>query len=379
VTKKVDAFALRPLAMRLHRWVALAVGAWFLLLGLTGAAMVWHGEIDRALNPRWFAPIDNCGAVAPATPIASALAIHAANVAGSKPTQVMAPIETGAAFLVWDKPGKLRRQHFVDVACARYLGARDWGAVRLDREHAVPAIYELHRSLLAGEAGHVAVGFGGLLLLFAAISGVVTAWPRQRTRANFKRVFTLKRDAGNHRRMYDLHRATGAWLFLFLALMSLTGAYLCFPKQGRAIVGAMFATSPVELRATGRARVDGSADALVRHAEALWPRSQWTRVLLPTDKTNAWDVRLLQAAEVRADTGDTRVRLRADGNVVDLRDPLRGPTGDRLIAWLFPLHSGEALGLGGRIAWTAFGLAPALLFVTGAWLWWKRRRVRKRG
>ena len=89
-------------------------------------------------------------------------------------------------------------------------------------------------------------------------------------------------------------------------------------------------------------------------------------------------MRLLQAAEVRADTGDTRIRLRADGSVVDRRDPLRGPAGDRLIAWLFPLHSGEALGLAGRIAWTVFGVAPALLFVTGTWLWWKRRRVAKR-
>jgi hypothetical protein len=31
---------LRPLAMRLHRWVALGLGTWFALLGLTGAFLV---------------------------------------------------------------------------------------------------------------------------------------------------------------------------------------------------------------------------------------------------------------------------------------------------------------------------------------------------
>jgi len=123
---------------------------------------------------------------------------------------------------------------------------------------------------------------------------------------------------------------------------------------------------------------NASPDALARRAQSLWPDTQWTRVLLPSDKTPAFDIRLLQATEIRADTGDTRVRLRGDGTVVDQRDPLRGPAGDRLIAWLFPLHSGEALGLAGRIAWSIFGIAPALLFLTGAWLWWKRRSVQKR-
>jgi uncharacterized iron-regulated membrane protein len=53
---------------------------------------------------------------------------------------------------------------------------------------------------------------------------------------------------------------------------------------------------------------------------------------------------------------------------------LRGPAGDRLLSWLFPLHSGEALGLAGRVAWTGFGLAPMLPFATGLWLWLRRRR-----
>lgn len=376
MTQGRHAFAVRPLAMRLHRWVALVAGAWFLLLGLTGAAMVWHGEIDRALNPAWFAPLASCDA--PATPIAAALAVYATEVPNGTPTQVMSPIEPGAAYVVWDKPGELRRQHFVDVACGRYLGARDWGAVRFDAPHFVPAMYELHRSLLSGETGHVVVGFGGLGLLFVAISGLITAWPRHHTRTNWKRVFTMKREAGTHRKLYDLHRATGAWLFAFLALMSLTGAYLCFPKQGRAIVSSVLPTSPAELSKTDANVANASPDALARRAQSLWPDTQWTRVLLPNDKTPAFDIRLLQATEIRADTGDTRVRLRGDGTVVDQRDPLRGPAGDRLIAWLFPLHSGEALGLAGRIAWSIFGIAPALLFLTGAWLWWKRRSVQKR-
>jgi uncharacterized iron-regulated membrane protein len=49
-----------------------------------------------------------------------------------------------------------------------------------------------------------------------------------------------------------------------------------------------------------------------------------------------------------------------------------------VLAWLFPLHSGEAFGYAGRALWTLFGLLPPLLFATGTWLWWKRRRAAKR-
>lgn len=384
---------LRPLAMRLHRWVALGLGTWFALLGLTGTFLVWHGDADRAFNPQWFAPQQRCDAVS-ATPVATSLAIFGRVASDGVATQVMAPVVPGAAYVVWQKPvGEgPRRQHFIDANCGRYLGWRDWGAVRFDHAHFVPAMYELHRSLLSKEAGHVAVGFVGLLLLFVAITGVLTAWPRHGTRAAWKRTLTVKHGAGAHRRWYDLHRATGMWLVLFLLLMSLSGAYLCFPKQGRALVAMLLPTSPATLRelaavaprageaatkqrGTEISPASANPDALVRQAQSLWPDTQWTRVQIPADAAKGYDVRLLQSGELRADTGDTRVRMSAAGEVIDVRDPLRAPAGDTLISWLFPLHSGEALGLAGRLAWTAFGLAPVLLFATGLWLWLKRRRA----
>lgn len=370
---------LRPLAMRLHRWVALALGAWFALLGLTGAFLVWHAEADRTLNPQWFAPQQRCDAVT-ATPIAASLAVFAHATKGGKATQLMAPTRTGAAFVVWQKPvvDGLRRQHFIDASCGRYLGWRDWGAVRFDRAHFVPAMYELHRALLSKEAGHVAVGFVGLLLLFVAVTGALTAWPRHSTREAWKRTLTIKVGTGLHRGYYDLHRATGMWLLCFLLLMSATGAYLCFPKQTRAMVATLLPTLPADMRKAEPAPLlRADPDTLVRHAQALWRNTQWTRVQIPERDGTAYDVRLLQRDELRVDTGDTRVRMGADNRVVDTRDPLHAPAGDRLLSWLFPLHSGEALGNAGRIAWTIFGLAPLLLFATGLWLW-VRRKTRER-
>ncbi|TWI06840.1 PepSY-associated TM helix domain-containing protein [Aerolutibacter ruishenii] len=374
--------------MRLHRWVALVLGTWFALLGLTGTVLVWHGELDRALNPQWFAPRAACADVE--RPVVGALAVLARDGDGAVATQVMAPAVPGAAHVVWSKTADgARLQHFVDVGCDAYLGRREWGALRMDRAHAVPALYELHRSLLSGEVGHALVGLAGLALLFVAVSGAMTAWPRHATREAWKRALTVKRGAAPRRRYYDLHRAGGLWLLAFLLLMAVSGAYLCFPKQGRAVVAAVLPSPSSQSQSSRGAptnsqrpcgHVDGqfSPDALVTCAEQLWPSATWSRVGLPARDGDPFEVRLLQAGEPRMDTGDTRVRVHADGRIAEVRDPLNAPAGDTLIAWLFPLHSGEALGMAGRMLWTLFGLLPGLLFATGAWLWWQRRQARSR-
>lgn len=362
----------RPWSVRLHRWVGLVLGAWFAVVGLTGTVLVWHSELDRALNPGWFAPRAAC-ATTSATPIADALAVYARH-RGEPATQVTRPESAGAAYVVWSKPGERRLQHFVDADCGAYLGMREWGAPRLDRAHLVPALYELHRSLLSGEAGHVLVGVGGGWLLFLVVTGLINAWPRRSSREAWRRALTVRRDAARSRLYYDLHRAVGLWLLPFLLLMSLTGLYLCFPKPSRALLSRVLAMQPEVVEESTPTGVAKDPDALARLAEARFPAAAWTRVQLPKAESSPVDVRLLQDGEVRKDTGDTRVKLRADGAVLEVRDPLRAPAGDRLVALLFPLHSGEALGLPGRALWTLSGLLPALLFVTGAWLWLHRRR-----
>jgi uncharacterized iron-regulated membrane protein len=377
--------SVRPWTKRLHRWMALTVGTWFALLGLTGTLLVWHGELDRALNPAWFAPRAACvdSDAASSRPVAQAVSIHARH-SDAPAVQVMAPELQGAAYVVWSKaPNGSRIQHFVDVRCGGYLGQREWGAVRFDRAHFVPALYELHRSILSGEIGHALVGFVGLLLLGVTITGAIAAWPRIQNRADWKRVLSVRRGATARGFYHDLHRATGMWLVLFMLLMSLSGIYLCFPKQTRSVVAAVLPTSgprpfvptspPGHESAARASGIAPTPDALVASAERLWPDATWSRLQLPSGDSKRYEVRLLQSREPRKDTGDTRVWLDSRGRVDETRDPLDAPAGDVLIAWLFPLHSGEAFGLAGRVLWTLLGLVPLLLFATGAWLWWQRR------
>jgi uncharacterized iron-regulated membrane protein len=46
-----------------------------------------------------------------------------------------------------------------------------------------------------------------------------------------------------------------------------------------------------------------------------------------------------------------------------------------VLAWLHPLHNGEAFGLAGRVLACVAGLLPLLLMVTGVQRWADRRRA----
>jgi len=46
--------------------------------------------------------------------------------------------------------------------------------------------------------------------------------------------------------------------------------------------------------------------------------------------------------------------------------------GDEALAWLARIHFGRAWGTGVKWLWTILGLVPALLFITGAFMWWNR-------
>ena len=59
--------------------------------------------------------------------------------------------------------------------------------------------------------------------------------------------------------------------------------------------------------------------------------------------------------------------------------PENASAGEVFLRWLFPLHTGHAFGLPGRIAILVLGLMPTVLYITGFIRWrQKRRRGRQR-
>lgn len=55
------------------------------------------------------------------------------------------------------------------------------------------------------------------------------------------------------------------------------------------------------------------------------------------------------------------------------------PEGElKFLAWLFPLHNGEAFGLTGRWLLCVSGFIPTVLFATAIRMWWLKRLAHRR-
>ncbi len=63
------------------------------------------------------------------------------------------------------------------------------------------------------------------------------------------------------------------------------------------------------------------------------------------------------------------------GEVLAERDARKQSAGDAVLAWLHPLHNGEAFGMPGRVLACVAGLLPLLLLATGVQRWVDRRRA----
>ena len=68
----------------------------------------------------------------------------------------------------------------------------------------------------------------------------------------------------------------------------------------------------------------------------------------------------------------------ASGRVTALRIAATSGAGDRFLTWIFPLHTGTAFGVPGRIVIAAAGVALVGMIVTGFYLWGTKWRMRRR-
>ncbi len=116
-----------------------------------------------------------------------------------------------------------------------------------------------------------------------------------------------------------------------------------------------------------------SLEQLLAHARERLPS-----VVIESVQVIRWDT---PEAEVRFYSGrsgaDNGVRgqiaLRAsDGAVIAVQDPRDAELLARIDGWMTPLHFGDFGGLVLKTLYFILGLTPALLSVTGTWLWLER-------
>lgn len=363
--------ALRARWLRLHRWLGLGLGVWFVLLGLTGSALVFYPDLEPLFDAR-ITPRSAAGPISMERVAQTLSQAHPQRTGGWR-IELPAP---GQALVTarYLRPAETAGRHFapllvtVDGETGEVLANRFWG------QTVMTWLYDLHYTLLLDEVGHKAVALAGLLLMASTLSGLWLWWPRP---GHWRTALHFKRDASAPRRVYDLHKWSGLIAVPFLLVLGLTGAVLGWPAVADPVI-ALFsaptqAPQPVSQAAAALPRLP--VDAVLQQLHAQWPDGKVRWIDVPGPAASApYRARL----RLPGDPGDrfpsTVVWIHArTAEVLAVRTPAQFSGGDVFKQWMHPLHSGEAFGLAGRVAVCASGVLPLLLGVTG-WLRWRHKR-----
>lgn len=330
-----------------HRLFGLTVSLWLLLLGATGALLVFKDDWLRLTQPVTAGPSPDAQA---ATPSGLARRARAAEVAFGA-DRIRAMVFAGPSIA-------LDQVYLRDHAGGGYLDPQTGAIVaRWDgAERLVDVLFDLHDALLLGEKGKKAVGIVGLLGVMLVQSGLVLAWP-----ALWHARGSVWPRSTTRSGLVVAHRELGLIAALPLLVIMLSGAAVIFPTTARVLLGG---DSRLSISARTPATSSGLSDtawqtvfsaALVRFPEAP-PRA----ITWPKPPDTAIAVRLRQPTEWHP-TGRTTVLATAAGNVIATLDAAAAPLPDRLVNAAYPVHAGKVGGPLYRSLVALAGLALALL------------------
>lgn len=351
---------LRKSVLRAHRWLSLALLPFWIVQAITGMLLVFHWELDDASVAGPHRPTDLQAIerrLAELTSPGLGLRVSSLWTSAGAPDRYDANLESVGA-----KEG----------STVRIDGAGGVLRVRPDSERFAQGgfystLASIHQNLLLSEAGSWIVGLSGLLLLSNVLLGVKLAWARW---GGWRKALRVPATGGQPARLYGWHRAVGLWAALPAAALVTVGSLLVFEDGVSRWIGAAAIEAP-EVRGPPRIGMAEAAGIALR----LYPGSTLSAVAsFPDEENAAYRIRVRQPDEWRRAFGTTNVFFSAvNGQILGGSDALRGPFTRRFIDGLFAFHTGEALGIIGRLAVLALGAWLASMVVIGVALWRARR------
>lgn len=361
----------RRIIYQAHLWCGLLIGLFLAFQGITGSAVAFRHAGNHWLHADEML-VEPQGR--PIIPISKVLASFS-NAFPDIPHNVLSivfPQAPDEAYFIriWDNAPAPNKYASMNPYTGEITG---YGS---KYEYPFELMFRLHEQVSMGTPGINAVHIGGFLMTLMSLTGIYLWWPRRET---VKQALTIRRRP-LRRFLFGLHRVTGAYAFVLVFIVAFSGTMIFgvlslvpFLNTGTSGFG-MFATAGVEAEQTGE---PVPVDEIIETAKTYFPNDRIRDLSY---------IRLFRAVCVVSfiDTGSPNVRAlnrvffeRHTGRVLAVRDwddldgiPL-------LEDWAIPIHSGEAAGVAGQLLVLLSGLVMPFLFVTGVWLWWKKRPVRK--
>lgn len=352
-----------------HLYLAIGLGLAFALIGLTGSLSVYREELDALFNPQL--RIDD-PKTQPLSPDKIIAAVRAAHPDRHGAWTLEMPRTADGTITAWFENPKESVDAFyaplmvsVNPYTGEVIDSRFWG------QTVTTWLLDIHTQLLLDGFGRNALAVLGGLLMVSVLSGLYLWWPDWR---QLRSAFAVRHDAGVMRLLFDLHKLLGFASSAVLLLLAFTGFHLAYPallENLTAAAGMSHGGGGPNVRSTAipNDRPVSLSEAIVV-ARGPFPSSEVRRITTPAGELGTYRINLRQRHEINQHHPFTTVWVdRWSGQIRDVQNPGKFSAGQVFTTWLWPLHTGEAFGNGGRLLWFFVGLMPALLFLSGLLHW----------
>ena len=351
----------------IHKWSSLVCTLFMLLLCLTGLPLIFHHEIGQLLGTEVEAP--SMAADASRTSLDQVLQVAKARHPGKDGMFISRDADDDRIWYVTlsDTPRSETdlKQVAVDARSGLPL------AEPKVNEGIMHIIFRLHVDLFAGLPGMLFLGFMGLLLFVAIVSGVVLYAPFMRKLA----FGTVRHESATRTKWLDMHNMLGIVVLVWASVVALTGTINTLADP---IIDLWRTTEVAEMVAPYQglpappASARGSLQTAVDAARALAPEMAVAFIAFPgTTFSSPHHYGIF----LRGDTTVTKQLYKPV--LVDARTSK--VTDSRVLPWYVatlllsqPLHFGDYGGRPMQILWALLDLATIVVLGSGIYLWLRR-------
>jgi uncharacterized iron-regulated membrane protein len=371
---------LRRAIFQIHLWSGVLLAIYAIVIGLTGSALIFKDEIERATQPSLYH-------VAPGTQQVT-LDTTVRRIQSERPNWIAFALrdfdqrDQATTVLLRAATGK-ETPNYRMVSFNPYTGEVLFD--RLRYAGILGWMSNLHVYLLSGETGLLVSGWMGLGLLLLCLSGLILWWPGVQRWAS---ALIVHRRASWRRLNLDLHTVVGFWTSIALIIVIFTGVDFAFPGPvGNLIEIATFGNLSARAAASDVLKktpppssapiitIDGAVAAAYR---ALPKDAPPGYLQLPSYPGSPYRVTGYYTGTAPY---SQLVRISLDphtGELVASSDTRQQTRGLRLEQYFVAVHFGSFGGNGVfgtlvKVLWVVLGIAPALLAVTGLIMYWNRK------
>ncbi|MCR5888202.1 PepSY domain-containing protein [Hymenobacter sp. J193] len=362
---------------KLHLWLGLASGLVVFIVSITGAIFTFQDDIRDLTEPWRKVDVQATAPVLPSRLQAAALAGHPGVAAKDCWTTYFGPDRSATVFFT-DKAGAPMLV-YLNPYTGQVLHGMDL------RTHFFTIIQEIHMHLLLPEAVAKWV-VGGSISIFVVmlLSGLVLWWPKRKQER--KQRFAIKWGARWRRINYDLHNVLGFYVASIALVLALSGLFMIFPWMLKSIVFVVDGGKPapqelmetkLDTLKTVTAATQPLSDIVYRNVRRLSPANEMVLIgPTGTGKTSAYCWTYQKALHYYH--RDEYAFHPVSGQLLETRFHAAKSAGTKFSDMNYDLHTGQLLGVGGKIVAFLASLISASLPVTGTIVWWGRRSKTKK-